>query len=364
MYNTSVKLSSIITRYYNQTKTDLSDLRIMALTNLQPTLIQRDHLLDNLKFILISFVVIGHFIQPYIEQSVTLKTVFFCIYSFHMPLFVFISGYFSKSQNSLNPGKIVATILIPYIIFSIIWCLRESIHTKHLSLNIFVPPFHLWYLLSLFTWKALLPYIQALRAPIFFLVVLALITGFSHAIGWHLSLSRTISLLPFFVLGSLCSSSILYKIHNMKYFLLLGVILLVVLACCISQFPLFNWAIFFWSPSYHEAGYSNGVGFGLRFTAMFLAFGIGLALLALTPVKKVFFTSLGSRTMLVFILHGFLVPTFTTRFPLWNQSLLNNFIILIFPVLLIYLLSQPILEKFYQKIMNIISSRVMVVYKL
>src|SRR5947209_7795416 len=121
----------------------------MTATQFQAPVKQRDILLDNLKFVLISFVVIGHFIQPYSTQSVALKTVFYCIYSFHIPAFVFISGYFSKSINSLNPGKNVSALLIPYILFSMIWCLKESLHTKHLSFDIFTPPFHLWYLLSL-----------------------------------------------------------------------------------------------------------------------------------------------------------------------------------------------------------------------
>ncbi len=331
----------------------------MALIESPTSSVSRDYLLDNLKFILITLVVFGHFIQPHIDQSVALKAVFFCIYSFHMPLFIFISGYFSKSQNTLSYKKNVSAILLPYILFSILWSLQVSIRNKHLSFDIFIPPFHLWYLLSLFTWRVLLPYVQTLKFPIIFTVMLSLIVGLSPSIGWEMSLSRTITLFPFFILGSKCSPTILHRIHTKKYFALVGFILLITLGYCVARFSLFNWSIFFWAQSYKEAGHSYMGGFALRSIAILLAIGIGLALIVLTPVKKVFFTSLGSRTMLVFILHGFFVFTFTRRFPFWDQSFVNDCIILLFPLLLVYVLSQPIFEKYYQKIMNVISSWVM-----
>ncbi|MBS7565356.1 acyltransferase family protein [Mucilaginibacter sp. Bleaf8] len=62
----------------------------------------RDYLFDNIKFFLITLVVFGHFIESYITQNIYQKVIFICIYSFHIPLFVFLSGYFSKSANSLS----------------------------------------------------------------------------------------------------------------------------------------------------------------------------------------------------------------------------------------------------------------------
>src|SRR5947209_20561515 len=97
-----------------------------------------------------------------------------------------------------------------------IWCLKESLHTKHLSFDIFTPPFHLWYLLSLFTWRMMLPYIQTLKYPFIITITCAFMVGFSQSISWPMSLSRTISLFPFFLLGSVCSPSVLYKIQDRK----------------------------------------------------------------------------------------------------------------------------------------------------
>ena len=56
---------------------------------------ERDYFFDNLKAVLIFLVVLGHFLLPIHGESV-LVVVKRLIYVFHMPLFVFVSGYFAK----------------------------------------------------------------------------------------------------------------------------------------------------------------------------------------------------------------------------------------------------------------------------
>lgn len=52
---------------------------------------------DNLKCFLIILVVVGHFIEPLVPDSPDAKKVWLWIYSFHMPLFIFIAGYFHRN---------------------------------------------------------------------------------------------------------------------------------------------------------------------------------------------------------------------------------------------------------------------------
>ena len=54
---------------------------------------------DNLKFILITFVVAGHFADEIMDYSSIYSSIFLFIYAFHMPLFIFISGYFHSDRN-------------------------------------------------------------------------------------------------------------------------------------------------------------------------------------------------------------------------------------------------------------------------
>lgn len=53
---------------------------------------------DNFKGILIVFVVLGHLLENFFEVP-KLKDIYLFIYLFHMPLFVFVSGFFSQKCN-------------------------------------------------------------------------------------------------------------------------------------------------------------------------------------------------------------------------------------------------------------------------
>ena len=62
---------------------------------------ERDYFFDNLKAVLIFLVVLGHFLLP-IHGDNPLVVVKRLIYIFHMPLFVFVSGYFAKKILQLR----------------------------------------------------------------------------------------------------------------------------------------------------------------------------------------------------------------------------------------------------------------------
>ncbi|MGY3211421.1 acyltransferase family protein [Mucilaginibacter sp. HD30] len=318
--------------------------------------INRDYLIDNLKSVLICCVVIGHFIEPYIHQAAYFEIIFVCIYSFHMPVFVFLSGYLSKSNNSISAYKMVTTLLIPYIIFSSLWHLRENIHTRTLDFDLLSPTFHLWYLLSLFSWKLLLPVVQTIKHYVIVCFTISLAVGLSPAIGNTASLGRTFSLLPFFVLGTVCSSSVLHTIHKRKYLAVAGLITICTIAYVVAFYHP-NYRIIGWTDPYHFAGYSNSSGLFIRLMLMIVSALIGIAVITLTPARKIFFTALGARTLTVYIFHGFLVKSFSVRFPIWHQSVLNDLIIIAFPILLIPLLSLPIVSDIYHKVMNYIAQK-------
>ena len=58
---------------------------------------KRSDYLDNVKAFLILSVVIGHFADQIIKGSNLSKSIFLFIYSFHMPLFIFLNGYLGKN---------------------------------------------------------------------------------------------------------------------------------------------------------------------------------------------------------------------------------------------------------------------------
>ena len=54
---------------------------------------------DNLKFFLVTCVVIGHFADQFTDISNIYDSIFLFIYSFHIPLFIFIAGIFYKNKD-------------------------------------------------------------------------------------------------------------------------------------------------------------------------------------------------------------------------------------------------------------------------
>ena len=82
--------------------------------------VERDTFLDNLKGVLILLVVFAHYLILYVEQNVAslaVQTLCFFIYSFHMPLFVFVSGFFSKDVGKARETAFTR-LLLPYFFFN------------------------------------------------------------------------------------------------------------------------------------------------------------------------------------------------------------------------------------------------------
>ena len=108
---------------------------------------------DNLKFFLIVLMVYGHLRN--IGCAVP-SQVYSIIYSFHIPLFVFLSGYFTKKHDA-KLGRSLLNLFLLYVIFSLIsWGVNIIVYHKPAFTSIFRTPFALWYILCLIYWKTIL----------------------------------------------------------------------------------------------------------------------------------------------------------------------------------------------------------------
>ena len=166
---------------------------------------QRDNYADFLKYFLIWMVVLGHFINLY-QYAIGIGGIFNCIYSFHMPLFVFISGYFSKRLNSYK-RKSIDTLLYPFILFQLLNIVYTIIiPIEPLSGNVFYPHHQNWYLIALFWWRTISPYKQFFKdkVAIFTSIIISLGVGFFPEWCGFLGLYKTAYFLPFFIIGSYC----------------------------------------------------------------------------------------------------------------------------------------------------------------
>ena len=162
--------------------------------------------LDTLKGVLIILVILGHVITR-VDGSHFSQRLYDFIYFFHMPLFVYISGFLTKKKPDMASFKKgLMGILIPFFIFQIIHMTIGAFQGKTVDLEYFViPRWTLWYLLSLAYWKTFIQFCadKVDRHPIAFMgisIALCLLSGLIPA-GKVLSIQRTFHFLPFFMFG-------------------------------------------------------------------------------------------------------------------------------------------------------------------
>lgn len=99
---------------------------------------------DALKFLAIFLVIWGHSIKGFLSTPPSEDLIYRCIYSFHMPLFMMISGYFADSSMSMKQKaflkKKFRQLIYPCLIFGgCSWFFLEvkySFHWRHTELSI------------------------------------------------------------------------------------------------------------------------------------------------------------------------------------------------------------------------------------
>ena len=156
---------------------------------------ERDYFFDNVKAVLIFLVVLGHFLLPIHEEGI-LVLIKRLIYVFHMPLFVFVSGYFSKriyKDGRFNFKKILYLIKA-YIVFVIAIQAVYAISgfRSFSEIDFFSQSGAPWYLFAMIVWYLMIPFVRNLKpVPVIAVnIVLALVAGYFKNVGDFLCLSR------------------------------------------------------------------------------------------------------------------------------------------------------------------------------
>jgi len=310
-------------------------------------LAERNYYFDNLKFILIFLVVLGHALEPFIDDSLILP-VYTLIYAFHMPLFIFISGYFSKHiDSSAYATKIFKKLLIPYIIFETLYSLFDYWLTgdEQLTFTYFTPTWILWYLFSMIIWKVILPVVVKLKYILPISIVLAVVIGYASDAGYYASLSRSIVFFPFFLAGYFTQGHWLDKLKT-RSVKVVALIVAAVIGCGMYLFaPRMNVELLYHSLPYRALGYSVWYAGIYRLASMLLAAILGLCIMAWVTKRRLpIVTSAGQHTMVVFLLHGFVIKyLIALDVPAMLDTTGSKLSLVLFALGLTLLLSSPII---------------------
>lgn len=293
------------------------------------------------------------------------------IYFFHMPLFCFISGLFSKNVRARKDAG-VSDLLVPLCVFQIAWLVIKLVtqHSPKVLLELLVPQFALWYLLALYIWRIIIDDIQRIRFAFFFSILLFFVIPFYEGLNNVFAIQRMAGFFVFFFAGFKVSTKTMEELVRRVPVLIAVVIPLGCFAICYYSFSqeLVSFADVF-AVLIHGAHITNpsdmlkGVIFyGIAFTG---AIVLSLCILRIMScVKDGYLTQIGRDTMPLYMIHGFVVA-----FCVWiyrQVFVVSQFwdviIYLVLAVGIITICSTPLFRDIYRSVMN--SVQTWIVYKM
>lgn len=263
----------------------------------------RKYEFDNYKVLLIILVVFGHILEIFTMRG-DAERIRALVYSFHMPAFIFISGYFSRNIQSAY-GRALKNCLLPFLVFNGIWLV---LNLRTGFVDVFMPAYQFWYLLSLYIWRITAPSVSRLRFAVPLTLLISLYIGCFHEADRFFSISRTFVYYPFFLLGYCMTEKTVKRIRSFSRLAGAGAVcagLALTLWLNISgRAPVKTYENL---QCYHCSGIGNLEGIGIRLLTGIVAAVILLGLLNLMSGRRFFFTSLGERTVVVYLLSAFFV---------------------------------------------------------
>jgi len=163
----------------------------------------RDPWPDNSRFVAAVLIVMMHFGDQVPGKSDLLETIFFVTWPARVPLYALLAGYFSSAAPFTRRRAVVLVrnVFFVYLCFEMLATVHKWLLGGRFSFDPGRPSLALWFLLSLFLWRAMLPLLATIRWVVPLSVGVALLTGFAPSIGAVGSLSRTLAFLPVFLLG-------------------------------------------------------------------------------------------------------------------------------------------------------------------
>lgn len=267
---------------------------------------------DNAKAFLMLLVVFGHALTPYTEKGGLMHTVTLFLYSFHMPLFMFLSGLFSKSTVNSKPFKYEK--VISYFLLFFVMRMSNYLILLLLGRN---PAFPMlsekgtpWYIFVFAVFILIarlfreLPKVSVLVTS----VILSLAVGYIDFIGDTLMLSRIFTFFPFFFLGYMLRTDKLYAFLRKKLVKVGAVITLTLFIAVLLTMTDKIYSlryVFTGNNPYAEYG-ADWYPYGalLRLFCYIVSLFVGGAVLALIPSGNVPLLSyMGKKTLSIYALH-------------------------------------------------------------
>jgi len=233
------------------------------------------------------------------------------IYSFHIPLFFFLSGYLFNENRPFIPflRKKIKTLLIPYIFFSFLYiCFDKNFVISFYSLKTICADFvlqqrytPLWFISCLFVANILFYFLLKIFHNIYYQILISLFVSILIVVCWHdkdysmfWNADISIFVIPYMLIANYAKKYDLlnYIIKTNKYLFL-------------SSFFVLNLVI--GGINYMMSGemidlFNNTLGY-LPLAYLEIVFGIFFVIIISTLKKSIIIQYIGRNSLIIFALH-------------------------------------------------------------
>lgn len=281
-----------------------------------PRATKRDAFFDNAKFLAIVLVAMGHAWEPLRDGSRAVSALYIVVYTFHMPAFIIISGYFSRSFD-FRPDRVrrlITGVAVPYIVFEVAYSLfhRWAADDPSMEISLLDPWYLTWFLLALFVWRMTAPIWRLVRWPVPVALAIAMLATISPDIGDDLDLQRVLQFLPFFVLGLRLKPEHFQLVRRKEVRVLAVPVFAGTVVFAYWAVTWMNMAWFFHRDSAQELGAPWWSGILMTLALFGCSLVLTACFFAWVPGRRMWFTLLGAGTLCGYLLHGFLAQSAST----------------------------------------------------
>ena len=266
----------------------------------------RDDRLDSAKGILITLVVLGHWLEAtnYWDDGL-IRYLLTTIYAFHMPAFIFLAGITSKPDNA---GRRVAVLISLLVIFQCLYYAYLPFMDSNKQFEWADPFWMLWFLLAMIWWLVAIVVAQySPRLALLVSLAAGLAGGAIPAVEYIPALDRALSFLPWFMAGYVIGQSTFDRAAQSSRGLT-GMLLLtsLVLASLLWYLQIGSGWLY-GSNGFAVLDVSVSGGILMRALLLLVAAIMTWAMIASAGVVKGVFVKAGKRSLAIYLLHGFFI---------------------------------------------------------
>lgn len=283
-------------------------MEAMCKTNEEQTL---DAYFLNARFVLIALVVAANVMEPFAAADSRLGGLYLLIYTFHMPMFAFVTGYFSsRFRLDAHGAAALRTIVYQYALFQTIYSAADVwlFHAPGVKHSFFIPYSLLWFLWSHVCWKAMFALFRRLSHPLTAAVLLGLAAGLLPLPGLWASVSRTLVFFPFFLAGTRFPYRLRWEtlVRAIRPWAMAAAVILLIWTLSVAVWrPDVRW--FYASLTYRELGSPPALGVLWRLAVYGAQAAASLVFIGLVPVAWTTLAERGQRTLYVYLFQGLII---------------------------------------------------------